>query len=173
VWRGYHGIVDPAVLAGLDPVQAAARWRGLLSGPTPPEVVVALRRHPSGAERIGAFCTVGPTRDPAADGPSGELWALYADPDVYGTGAGFAAHRAGLDLLRRAGHREAVVWVLAANRRGRAFYARQGWRGDELFEHREVRGVPMLEVRYSRSLAGPDPAVPEPRAASTPRRLNR
>jgi hypothetical protein len=48
-----------------------------------------------------------------------------------------------------------VLWVLTDNPRARAFYARHGWRCDELIEREEQGGVPLPVVRYSRALAPP------------------
>ncbi|HEY2098441.1 MAG TPA: hypothetical protein VGH72_18370 [Pseudonocardia sp.] len=45
--------------------------------------------------------------------------------------------------------------MLTDNPRARAFYARHGWRCDELIEREEQGGVPLPVVRYSRTLAPP------------------
>lgn len=83
--------------------------------------------------RIRGFVAYGPARDEAQTAPdSGELLALYVDEDLIGRGAGRALHDATLDALRTAGSTGVVLWVLEANVRGRAFYARQGWAPDDL-----------------------------------------
>lgn len=156
-WRqAYRGIVPDAALARLDPAERAERWRETLCSPGSRRVFVAVGDGPAGVA-LGAFCAVGPVRDVERDGRAGsrtgELYALYADPEAFGRGAGPAAHRAGVDRLRAAGHRHAVLWVLTENPRARAFYARHGWRCDELVEEHEHLGVGMSVVRYSRELA--------------------
>jgi hypothetical protein len=74
-WRyAYRGMVADKVLAALDPAESAARWRTSLTGPGSPGMWVAVRRHPSGAEKLGAFSVAGPGRD--TEGGPGELYAL-------------------------------------------------------------------------------------------------
>jgi ribosomal protein S18 acetylase RimI-like enzyme len=155
-WRyAYRGVVPDAVLAALDPGERAERWRETLRAPGSRRVFLAVGDESAGS-RLGAFCAVGPVLDAERDGRagahSGQLYALYADPAAFGRGAGPAAHRAGVDGLRAAGHRHAVLWVLTENPRARAFYARHGWRCDELVEEHEHLGVAMSLVRYSREL---------------------
>lgn len=155
-WRhAYRRIVPDEVLAALDPAERAERWRETLRSPGSHRVFVALGDGSAGPE-LGAFCAVGPVREVRRDGRAGartgELYALYADPDAFGLGAGPAAHRAGVDRLRAAGHRRAVLWVLTENARARAFYARHGWRGDKMVEEHEHLGVGLSVVRYSRWL---------------------
>ena len=91
------------------------------------------------------FRSVGPSRDPDADA---ELYAIYALPEAWGTGAGTALMRAGLDLMREAGYAEAILWVLEDNPRARRFYEREGWRFDEAFKDDDVLGRRVTEVRY-------------------------
>jgi RimJ/RimL family protein N-acetyltransferase len=164
-WRhSYRGIVPDEMLAGLDPVHSAGRWSGHLSAGRF-GVFLAEPAPGSGAEPapdagrvdtpgLGAFCAVGPVRDEARDARpgvrTGELYALYADPLALGLGAGPAAHDAGVTQLGALGYRHAVLWVLSANPRARAFYARRGWRRDDLPERSDHDGVRLPVVRYSR-----------------------
>ena len=74
--------------------------------------------------RIVAFVSVGPSRD---DDAEGELYAIYALPEAWGTGAGAALMQAGLAAMRAAGYRDAVLYVLDDNPRARRFYEREGW----------------------------------------------
>jgi GNAT superfamily N-acetyltransferase len=147
-------VPDP-VLAGLDPARSAGRWADHLRDG---RFTVPLAVHPADSV-LGAFCAVGAVRNEARDGRpgvrTGELYALYTDPRALGRGAGPSAHGAGVDRLRTAGYRHAVLLVLTDNPRTRAFYARHGWRCDELVEREEQGGVPLPVVRYSRALAPP------------------
>ncbi|HEX4248199.1 MAG TPA: GNAT family N-acetyltransferase [Pseudonocardia sp.] len=164
-WRhSYRGIVPDEILAGLDPVHSAGRWSGHLStgrlgvfvasSVVDVGVGVAPGAGPDwpGELPLGAFCAVGPVREePRAGRPgvrTGELYALYADPLALGRGAGPAVHDAGVAHLGALGYRQAVLWVLAANPRARAFYARRGWRLDGLPEQVHHDGVPLPAVRY-------------------------
>jgi hypothetical protein len=56
------------------------------------------------------------------------------------------------DDLRQAGYVDAVLWVLAANRRARRFYEREGWRPDGAELTDDTRGFPITELRYRREL---------------------
>jgi ribosomal protein S18 acetylase RimI-like enzyme len=61
-------------------------------------------------------------------------------------------HDAGVAHLGSAGYRHLVLWVFAENQQARAFYARRGWRCDELvIYYGESRGLRLPAVRYSRA----------------------
>jgi len=166
-WRhSYRGIVPDEMLAGLDPVESAGRWvehlstgrYGVFLAEPAPEPAPGPDR--GEAPGLGAFCAVGPVRDEARDARpgvrTGELYALYADPLALGRGAGPAVHDTGVVHLGALGFRHAVLWVLSANPRARAFYAGHGWRRDDLPERSYHDGVPMPVVRYS--CRPPEPA---------------
>jgi ribosomal protein S18 acetylase RimI-like enzyme len=99
--------------------------------------------------RIVAFVSGGPSRD---DDAEGELYAIYALPEAWGTGAGAALMRAGLDAMRGAGYRDAVLYVLDDNPRARRFYELAGWSVDGGTKHQLWRGAEFDEVRYRISL---------------------
>ncbi len=61
---------------------------------------------------IVGFVSVGASRDADADG---ELFAIYVDPDYWGSGVGRKLIAAGEERLRELGHVEAILWVLADN----------------------------------------------------------
>lgn len=95
------------------------------------------------------FASVGASRDEDAEG---ELYAIYALPERWGTGVGTALMAAGVDALRTAGYRDAVLYVLEDNPRARRFYEREGWALDGTTKSDEFFGVRVNEVRYRRSL---------------------
>jgi ribosomal protein S18 acetylase RimI-like enzyme len=64
--------------------------------------------------RVAGFVWVGPSRDPDAQG---ELYAIYVLPEAWGSGAGSALMRAGVEAMRDAGYRESILWVLEDNPR--------------------------------------------------------
>lgn len=138
-WQGaYEHLFGAERLAGMDVERRAERWRHWLGEGQ--DVLVAVD-----GERIVAFVWVGPSRDPDADA---ELYAIYALPEAWGSGAGTALMRAGLEVMREAGHTEAILWVLEDNARARRFYEREGWRFDEAFKDDDVLGRRVTEVRY-------------------------
>lgn len=158
-WQAaYRGVMPQAFLDGLDPAARADYWRAALAGPPlPGERLVLL----AGEEVVGlAGC--GPVREDPPEGPVredspdvvglGELYAINLDPQWWGTGGGTVLLDACVDHLRAAGHREAVLWVAAANERARAFYAARGWAPDGAAKADTFGGAVVDEVRYRRSL---------------------
>jgi RimJ/RimL family protein N-acetyltransferase len=127
-------------------------WSHWVCLPPPDSVLVAT----NGVDgRVAAYCAIGAVREPE-DGhptlPTGELMSIYADPVVWGHGAGHAVHRAALAALAGFRFRHAVLWVFEENARARAFYQRQGWRYDGVRKELEIGDDRPLEVRYSTSL---------------------
>jgi len=153
-WRhSYRGIVPDHMLVGLDSAHSARRWREHLRLRRWSVFLAVGER--GGRPALGAFCAVGPVDEPGLDERgrhTGELYALYADPRALGRGAGPAAHGAGVAHLGAGGFHQLVLWVLTKNPRARAFYAKQGWRCDELTARERHQGLPLPVVRYSRNV---------------------
>jgi GNAT superfamily N-acetyltransferase len=154
-WQAaYRGVMTDAFLDGLDVRQWAERWRQTLGGTRGPEhtpetvLVIELE----GGPPLG-FAMTGPERDRSPRSPArGELWAINIAPDAWGQGLGRVLLRAAEQALSDAGHRDAILWVVAANTRARRFYAQSGWDADGA-EKRDARpGFEVHEVRYARSL---------------------
>jgi GNAT superfamily N-acetyltransferase len=138
-WQGaYTHIFGPQLLADMDVEVRAARWRRWLEEG---EVAfVALEE-----DRVTGFVWVGPSRDPDAQG---ELYAIYVLPASWGSEAGAALMRAGVDAMRSAGYGDAVLWVLEDNPRARRFYEREGWALDGGVKDDNHLGVRVVELRY-------------------------
>ncbi len=88
----------------------------------------------------------------AQQSPPAEIYAFYVDPSVWRRGAGTLLMAGAIEDLRRMGYREAVLWVLEANARARAFYESTGWQGDSGRQIFSRRGEEAWEVRYRRAL---------------------
>ena len=101
--------------------------------------------------RVVAFASLGPARD---DSARGELYAIYALPEAWGSGAGPALLEAGVEALRGGGYREAILWVLDDNPRARRFYEREGWTPDGGTKTDAFFGVRVTEVRYRLLIRG-------------------
>ena len=141
-WQAaYEHVFGRERLAGLDVEARAAHWRLWLSEPQPHEAVFVAEE----AGRPVAFSWAGESRE-AAD--LGELYAIYALPEAWGSGAGPALMASALAALREAGFRAAVLWVLDDNPRARRFYEREGWATDGARREGEHLGVATAEVRY-------------------------
>ncbi|MFF8378689.1 GNAT family N-acetyltransferase [Streptomyces sp. NPDC015661] len=143
-WRAaYRGLVPDRYLDALDTEERTAVWRERLTAPDRPAVLVAT----GGDGRVVAFSCVRPCPDGTA-----ELAALYALPEVWGTGVGRALLAASTEALVAAGFREAALWVFAGNARGRRFYEAGGWRPDGTAVREETGGRVLEELRYRRDL---------------------
>lgn len=139
---GYAGIMPASFLAALDPAVFAARRRSTLADPARHDLV-AVRDG-----RVVGFASFGPDRE---DPAYGELYAIYVDPAVWGTDAGWMLLRAALAAL--AGYPSVRLWVLAANARARRFYERAGMTTDGVAAtHRAGGGIELPKLRYTRPL---------------------
>jgi GNAT superfamily N-acetyltransferase len=138
-WQAaYAHVFEEEWLARLDVGERERQWRTSLARGE--DVFVALEDG-----RVVAFASAGPSREHA---PDGELYAIYALPDAWGTGAGPALMRAALDVLREHGFQAAVLTVLADNPRARRFYEREGWVLEAgSFSPRDHFGVPTVRYR--------------------------
>lgn len=139
-WQAaYEHVFGAERLAGIDASRRRAGWeRNLAAGP----YALAFVAETDG--RVVAFVSVGAGE---ADG-EGELFAIYALPEAWGTGAATVLMRTAVKTLRELGYREAVLWVLDDNPRARRFYEREGWVLDGGTKDGEFLGMTAAEVRY-------------------------
>jgi RimJ/RimL family protein N-acetyltransferase len=141
-WQAaYEQVFGAERLAGIDVAAREERWRRHLSEPAPRHAVFVVEDEGS----IVAFASCGDSRDAAGEG---ELFAIYALPEAWGSGAGPALMKAVLGALRRGGLARAHLWVLEDNPRARRFYEREGWTPDGGRREEKFLGVPITEVRY-------------------------
>jgi GNAT superfamily N-acetyltransferase len=142
-WQAaYAHVFGTERLAAVTAESRLGMWRQILGG-SDQTVFVAEKDG-----RITGFCGVGAGRGPA----DGELYAIYVEPEAWGSGAGTALLQVGVDELRARGCRDAILWVLEDNPRARRFYEREGWRLDDARREGEHLGVRTVEVRYRISL---------------------
>jgi ribosomal protein S18 acetylase RimI-like enzyme len=144
-WQAaYRGILPDAYLDALDVRQRAGFWRREVT--TLPE-----DRRPwvaAGAQGIVGFVVAGPARDEDLEAGTAEVYAIYVDPDCWSTGVGRTLMEHQLAFLRRRGHPEAVLWVLADNLRAIGFYERGRWARDGESRTLTIGGQEVVEVRY-------------------------
>jgi GNAT superfamily N-acetyltransferase len=150
-WQAaYRGLLPDDALDQMDPPRIAA---GFADG-------IAELRQLAAPDRVFLVATdddvvvgyvvAGPYRWDEIPG-AGEVYALYVDPDRWGSGAGRALMVAVEGRLQALGHPEAALWVLEANQVGRGFYEAVGWVADGASGERcEVDNA--REVRYRRPL---------------------
>ena len=108
--------------------------------------------------KVAGFVSFGESRDRPEVGGAGEIYAIYADPELTRQGIGSALLLAAESHLVEMGFRRAILWVLEGNAIGRRFYERLGWRPDGATKAEDAYGVgrDLREVRYSRKLTPPE-----------------
>jgi ribosomal protein S18 acetylase RimI-like enzyme len=147
-WQAaYRGLLPDDLLARQSVERREAHWRDAVAR----EDGAVLVAEEDG--RTVGFASVAATRDLDADpATTGEVYAIYLDPDAYGRGLGRALMDGAVEELGRRGFRLATLWVLASNERARRFYARAGWRPDGGTKIDQFGDVDVLEVRYARDI---------------------
>ncbi len=147
----YRGPMPDEFLDTLSLDDHEAMWRRVISRQGTgdvPTLWVAERD-----ERLVGFVLEGRARDA---GPGvGEVWAIYADPNVLGTGVGWELMAHATRRLREQGLGSAILWVVEGNQRARRFYERAGWASDGAVKDEGFAGVVVREVRYVIDLQDP------------------
>jgi len=147
-WKGaYRGLMPDSVLDGLSVSKREEMWQRII-GEKKFQLLVA--EHD---DRIVGFVNFGSTRDPDAAGHTGEILAIYVDPNRWHEGTGRGLLEAALLELKSAGCNEATLWVLDSNSRARVFYERAGFYVDGATKSGIVgNNGKIQEVRYRRPL---------------------
>jgi ribosomal protein S18 acetylase RimI-like enzyme len=117
----YKGVLEQAFLDGLSIDDRARRWQEIHQKQES-VTLIAVSHH-----GVVGFVSYGPCRDEGAPADQGEIWALYADPDSWGQGVGFALMTSAAKELRASGYSTISLWVLSRNNRGLDFYKRFGF----------------------------------------------
>jgi ribosomal protein S18 acetylase RimI-like enzyme len=94
------------------------------------------------------FLASGRAREPSPYEGAAEIFAIYQEEQVAGTGVGRLLLEFALDDLRSRGYDRVVLWVLDSNSRARQFYERAGLRFDGGQKSEEVEGHQLCELRY-------------------------
>ncbi len=143
-WQSAYRHVFPADELDRGGFTTPERWRARLA--RPPQGWTTFVAVEGGV--VTGFASVGPSRD---DGGTGELYAIYVEPEHWSTGTGRALIERSEEQLRRS-FSDATLWVLEDNPRARAFYERAGWSPDGGRKSEERWGVRAAEVRYGKHL---------------------
>lgn len=152
-WRAaYAGTLPPRLLRRLSVADLEPAWKLRLGAP--PRVSHALLVERTSGSPAG-FASVGASGDPDADGHTGELQALYLDPDHWRQGLGRILHHCALRQLVRDGYRVATLWVPSSQQAAQRFYAKAGWTRDGTVKTDAIGGYPVEEIRYAKALDDP------------------
>ncbi|MBU1226732.1 MAG: GNAT family N-acetyltransferase [Actinobacteria bacterium] len=95
--------------------------------------------------RVVGFCSVAESAD---EPDTGEITAMYADPNVLGRGHGHRLMGEAIGWFTARGFHAATLWVLATNHIGRTFYEKAGWRPDGVESDHEVFGMSHHHARF-------------------------
>lgn len=146
-WQAaYRGLISQTFLDQLRPEDRALRYDFSHADPAKPYTIVAIE----GGAIVG-FATTMPSRDEGMQ-ESGELCALYVEPDSWNRGIGRALIRAARTHLFRQGFRQALLWVLAGNERAERFYRADLWSPDGAERIETKWGLELHDVRFLRRL---------------------
>jgi GNAT superfamily N-acetyltransferase len=110
--------------------------------------------------QVVGFAHTGPSHDADALTDTAEVYAIYLDPEAVGAGLGRALFARAIDEVRSQGFRAATLWALATNGQARRFYEAAGWRPDGETKTEDLRGFPLVEVRYRTAFLGRVPPPP-------------
>ena len=102
---------------------------------------------------VQGFASGGPSRDDDAGPETGEVYALYVDPEEQGGGTGQMLIASGFEELAREGFAEATLGVLEKNARAWGFYEAAAMELDGGRQALTLGGVELWEVRHRRRLA--------------------
>ncbi|MFI2205468.1 GNAT family N-acetyltransferase [Streptomyces sp. NPDC020192] len=149
-WKAaYAGILPRSYLEGMT-VEADTRRRRQ-HFERPKNGTTDLVTVDAGGGVVGWAC-LGPCRGARPSTTTGELYALYVQPSLIGSGIG----RTLLDAVhaRALGHPfdDMMLWVLTDNTPARRFYERAGYLADGAVQADEYDGVSVPELRYRRAL---------------------
>ena len=102
--------------------------------------------------RIVGFIHLCPCRDVGSPSSTGEVAAIYVDPDSWRRGIGSALMHWAVERAKRYGWVNLVLYVLDSNQQARAFYESRGWHNDGAQKEDEIGGQKVAEIRYRKRL---------------------
>jgi ribosomal protein S18 acetylase RimI-like enzyme len=101
---------------------------------------------------VVGFAVTGPSEDADADERTGEVYAIYLEPERVGSGLGRQLFADAVGDLRSRGFRTATLWVLESNDRARRFYELAGWKPDGTTASERIDCALLPTVRYRTDL---------------------
>ena len=151
-WRtfgvSYRGVLPDDFLDRRDVVPPPSAWVNRATLPPSRQHALLVWGRPG---EVHGYVDTGPARDDDTDpARTGEVRELYVDPSAQRRGGGVLLLDAAVGRLAAAGLADCLLWVMAANSAGRAFYAAQGWAGDGATKQVALGSSTIEELRYHR-----------------------
>lgn len=148
-WQvAYHGVVPATYLDNLRVDDREVTWRTRLAK-ADAHVWVAQ----DDGDILG-WISVAASRDPQAEPTTGELCAIYLDPNHWRRGVGTVLWREAELYLLSAGFVDVTLWVLEANAAAITFYGGLGFTSDVgVRKSLELGGAELVEIRLRLPLA--------------------
>lgn len=141
--QAYAGLVPEDYLASLDIEQRTQVWaQDLAPGSRVRAWVATVDNEPVG------FISLGPSLDEDAERFGLQVYAIYLDHDMWGSGAARELLRTALEEVPP--RIPVTLWVFEGNERARHFYRRHGFQPDGTERTEEVGGADLLQIRYRR-----------------------
>jgi ribosomal protein S18 acetylase RimI-like enzyme len=142
----YRSLV-PQAQNGPSIEQRRAFWRDAIEFGEP-LVHVALEEN-----RVIGFVGFDRSRDPKSKATTGEIWALYVNPEHWDKGAGLALWDAAREGLIEEGCTEVTLWIPLCNERALRFFELAGFKRElNTAKTAVLGGVKLEEIRLARAL---------------------
>jgi ribosomal protein S18 acetylase RimI-like enzyme len=147
-WQtAYHGQLPDCYLdrLGQELEHRVQSWRTQIStqGANKTEIWVV-----DNGRQVDGFVAIGPARNAHAN-VTGELYAIYINPNRWGQGLGRTLFTHATGRLASLGYSTAMLWVLESNTRARRFYEIAGWAVDGGTKQESLPdGAELREVSY-------------------------
>lgn len=126
-WKGaYGGIVDQGYLDSLTVEKRIEDWKGWLATEESTVFIADDDGKPAGFVVIGRTKTPPPGSSPIRPSHSGEVYALYLNPDHWRKGIGTMLIKHAARELKARKHSTLCLWVLDGNSRAKGFYEAMG-----------------------------------------------
>jgi ribosomal protein S18 acetylase RimI-like enzyme len=144
-WQfAYRGQMPDSLLNSLSTESRTTFWQEVLSSPNNPGTVWVAEEN----KKVVGFCSAGASRDTDRKPETGEIYAIYVDPNHMGRGIGSRLLDQGVEALKQQGFKDATLWVLDTNEKTRRFYESKGWKVDGATKTERQDGFEVHEVRY-------------------------